>query len=118
IDAALLAGFGRAIAPDPTPAPDPTVERLSELESQRRHTMHLLLAAQNRLAQLGDKQLVRGQKRLIAAIQKQIEQIESLLEEPDRKFPRPPHQSRRSPELRRGGQTHCRSAARAHARTR
>lgn len=79
IDAQLLARFGHAIAPRPTKALPPAQEQLRELEGQRRHLVRLLVAEQNRRAQLSDKTLLRLSTSLIAQLKKQIAQIEALL---------------------------------------
>ena len=79
IDAQLLARFGHAIAPRPTKALPPAQEQLRELEGQRRHLVRLLVAEQNRRAQLSDKTLLRLSTSLIALLKKQSAQIEALL---------------------------------------
>jgi transposase len=81
IDAQMLCRFGRAIGPQATVAAKPHQEKLRELESQRRHLSRLLVAEQNRSAQLTDKTLRRLSKRLLSQIQKQIAQIDLLLQE-------------------------------------
>jgi transposase len=79
IDAQLLARFGQAIAPAPTKVLAAEHEQLRQLESQRRHLMRLLVAQQNRRAQLSNKTLLRLSSGLIAQLRKQIAQIEALL---------------------------------------
>ena len=80
IDARVLSRFGSSIRPPVTPTPKPHQDKLRELESQRRHLSRLLVAEQNRSAQLTDKALLRLSKRLIAQIQKQVAQIDLLLQ--------------------------------------
>jgi len=79
IDAQLLARFGRAIAPIPTKGLPPEHEQLRQLEDQRRHLVRVLVAQQNRQAQLSNKTLLRLSSRLIAQLRKQIAQLEALL---------------------------------------
>lgn len=81
IDARLLCRFGQALRPQATAVPKPHQEKLRELESQRRHLGRLLVAEQNRRAQLTDKVLLRLSKRLLSQIQKQIAQIDLLLQQ-------------------------------------
>ena len=81
IDAHLLCRFGQALRPQVTAVPKPHQEKLRELESQRRHLGRLLVAEQNRSAQLTDKVLLRLSKRLLSQIQKQIAQIDLLLQQ-------------------------------------
>lgn len=80
IDARLLCRFGEAIRPQVRATPKPHQEKLRELESQRRHLSGLLVAEQNRSAQLLDKALVKLSKRLIEQVKKQIAQIDLLVQ--------------------------------------
>jgi transposase len=79
IDAQLLARFGQAIAPPPSKALAPAQRQLRELEDHRRHLVRLLVAQQNRRAQLSNKILLRLNTRLTVQLRKQIAQIEALL---------------------------------------
>lgn len=79
IDAHLLCGFGEAIRPEATTPPKPPQDELRELESQRRHLGRLLVAQQNRSAQLTQSALLRLSKSLSHKIQKQIDQIDLLI---------------------------------------
>jgi transposase len=51
VDAALLRDFGRALAPKPTPQPDPAVRQLAELAATRDHLVKLRTALTNGLEQ-------------------------------------------------------------------
>jgi transposase len=79
IDASVLWAFGEAIRPGATAALEPEQENLRELESQRRQLSALLVAAQNRSAQLTRTPLRAMSKSLITKIQKQITQIDALI---------------------------------------
>jgi len=85
IDAQALARYGATLEPTPTPAPDPTVRRLGELERQRHHLAALRGAEQTRLLQLTDKALSKAQRQLLALLTRQIdslqEQIETLIDQ-------------------------------------
>lgn len=81
IDAHVLCRFGQAIRPQASATPKPHQEKLREVESQRRHLGRLLVAEQNRSAQLTDKALLRLSKALLTQIQKQIAQIDLLLQQ-------------------------------------
>jgi transposase len=81
IDAQVLCRFGQALKPQATAAPKPHLEKLRELESQRRHLSRLLVAEQNRGAQLTDQVLLRLSKGLLTQIQKQIAQVDLLLQQ-------------------------------------
>ena len=79
IDAQLLARFGQAIAPPPSKALPPAQRQLRELEDHRRHLVRLLVAEQNRRAQLSNKTLLRLNTRFMVQLRKQIAQVEALL---------------------------------------
>ena len=64
IDAQLLCHFGEAIRPPATPPPKPQQDKLRELETQRRHLSRLLVAEQNRRAQLTHQALLNLSRRL------------------------------------------------------
>ena len=81
IDARLLCGFGQAIRPEAMARLQPQQEKLREWESQRRHLSALLVAEQNRLAQLTDKTLLKLSQRLIEQVKKQITQIDLLVQQ-------------------------------------
>jgi transposase len=81
IDAQLLCRFGQAIRPQARATPNPHQEKLRELESQRRHLSRLLVAEQNRRAQLTHQRLLHLSKALLTQIQKQIAQIDLLLQQ-------------------------------------
>jgi transposase len=79
IDAGVLCAFGKAMQPEVTAPKEAQQERVREMESHRRHLSHLLVAQQNRSAQLTDASLRALNKRLIRQIQKQIESIDLLI---------------------------------------
>lgn len=79
IDAQLLARFGQAVAPPPSKNLPPVQRQLRELEDHRRHLVGVLVAQQNRSAQLSDKTLLRLDTQLTVHLRKQIAQIEALL---------------------------------------
>lgn len=79
IDAQLLCRFGQAIEPSATPPPKPQQDKLRAWETQRRHLSALLVAEQNRRAQLTDRTLLSLSQRLIQQIKKQIAQIDLLI---------------------------------------
>jgi transposase len=79
IDAQLLARFGQGIAPHPSKTLPPALEQLRELEAHRRHLVRVLVAQQNRRAQLSNKTLLALDRRLTSQLRKQIARIEALL---------------------------------------
>lgn len=81
IDAGVLVAFGEALQPGVTEPPPPGQESLRELEAQRRHLSRLLVAEQNRGAQLSEATLRKLHQRLLGQIQKQIAAVDRLLEQ-------------------------------------
>ena len=77
IDAKVLAAFGAAMQPKPTPPHSAEQKQLRELEAQRRHLSKVLTAEENRLAQMNSAQLRRLSRSLISKIKKQIRRSRS-----------------------------------------
>ena len=59
VDARVLCAFGSTMQPEPRAPLSAQQKQLRELETQRRHLSRILVAEQNRLAQLNDKELQR-----------------------------------------------------------
>jgi transposase len=72
IDARVLAAFGAAMQPCPSLPRSAEQKRLRQYDAHRRHLSALLVAEQNRLAQLSSAQLRALSRSLISKIQKQI----------------------------------------------
>jgi transposase len=81
IDALVLSRFGYALKPPVTVAQPEHILSLRELDRQRCHLSQVLVAEQNRLAQLHDAQLRRLNRSLIKQLAKQIELIEQRIKE-------------------------------------
>jgi transposase len=80
IDAQVLSAFGAAIRPKPAVSHSAEQKRLRELEGQRRHLSRVLVAEQNRLAQLSAAELRSLSRSLISKIKKQIDTIHERIE--------------------------------------
>jgi transposase len=80
IDAKVLAAFGAAMQPKPTPPHSTEQKRLRELEAQRRHLSRVLIAEQNRLAQMSSAELRRLSRSLMNKIKKQIETVDARIQ--------------------------------------
>lgn len=76
VDARVLCAFGSAMQPQPTPPLSGQQKRLRELETQRQHLSRMMVAEQNRLAQLNDKELQRLTRSLLATLKKQMAVID------------------------------------------
>lgn len=79
IDAAMLAEFGRAIAPTPTPPPSAAQSHLSELVGRRAQLVETRTAELNRAAHHRDALLRRQSRALLALLERQIAQCEQAI---------------------------------------
>jgi transposase len=81
IDAKVLAAFGSAIKPQPTPPLSVEQKRLRQYEAQRRHLSRILVAEENRLAQLSCAELRTLSRSLMSKIKTQIEILDRRIGE-------------------------------------
>jgi transposase len=81
IDAKVLAAFGSAIKPQPTPPLSAEQKRLRQYEAQRRHLSRILVAEENRLAQLSCGELRTLSRSLMRKIKNQIETLDRRIGE-------------------------------------
>jgi transposase len=81
IDAKVLAAFGSAIKPQPTRPLSAQQKRLRQYEAQRRHLSRILVAEENRLAQLSCAELRTLSRSLMSKIKKQIETLDRRIGE-------------------------------------
>ena len=81
IDAKVLAAFGSALLPQPTPPLSLEQKRLRQYEAQRRHLSKTLVAEENRLPQLSCTELRTLSRSLISKIKKQIDTIDRRISE-------------------------------------
>src|SRR6267142_6191797 len=65
---------------NPHPPLSAQQKRLRELETQRQHLSRMMVAEQNRLAQLNDKELQRLTRSLLATLKKQMTAIDMRME--------------------------------------
>lgn len=79
VDARMLCAFGSALQPKSLAPLSAQQKQLRELETQRRHYSRMLIAEQNRLAQLNDKGLQRLTRRLLATLKKQMAAIDARI---------------------------------------
>ena len=77
LDAKVLAAFGAAMQPKPTPPLSAEQKRLRQYEAQRRHLSKVLPAEQNRLAQVSCAELRSLSRSLISKIKKQIDTLDA-----------------------------------------
>ena len=79
IDAAILAAFGAAIAPEATPPPSAAQRHLAELVRRRAQLMDMRTAELNRSAHYCDALLARQSRRLLALLARQIAQCDQAI---------------------------------------
>jgi transposase len=79
VDARVLSAFGTAMRPKPTIPPSAEQKRLREYDAQRRHLSRMLIAEQNRLAQLAYTELRSLSRGLIGKIKKQIATLDARI---------------------------------------
>lgn len=73
IDAGVLAEFGAAVRPRPTPPPSPLADRLAALVQRRRQLQQTLVAETNRAAHYTDALLRRQTAQLVRLLRAQIQ---------------------------------------------
>src|SRR5213596_2116740 len=81
IDAKVLAAFGSALQPQPISPLSGEQKRLRQYEAQRRHLSRILVAEENRLAQLSCTELRTLSRSLISKIKTQIETLDRRIGE-------------------------------------
>ena len=79
IDAAVLAAFGEALRPAPTPAPSAAQTHLGELVGRRAQLIETRTAETNRAAHYTDTLLCRQSRALLALLDKQIAQCDDAI---------------------------------------
>jgi transposase len=79
VDARVLCAFGSTMQPEPRAPLSAQQKQLRELETQRRHLSRMLVAEQNRLAQLNDKELQRLTRSLLATLKRQMAAIDARI---------------------------------------
>lgn len=79
IDAKVLADYGASAAPEPAPIPDPKLERLASMVTQRSMLVDERAAFKARLQQATDKPLIKQIERIISTFDQEIDKLEDLM---------------------------------------
>ena len=79
IDAHMLAAFGEALAPEPTPPPSAAQTHLAELVGRRAQLVETRTAEINRAGHYTDKLLCRQSRALLALLDRQIAECERAI---------------------------------------
>lgn len=87
IDAQILAEFGQAMQPEPTPPPTPQEDALAALVRRREQLVQMQLAEQNRLEKAIQKDVRKSHQSLIRQCEREIahidKEIDKLLKDDD-----------------------------------
>lgn len=81
LDAKVLADFGTAMRPEPTPPTPPNLEELAALVRRREQLGGMLQTEKNRLEHATDKFVMKSHRRFIKELEKQIETIDQAIDE-------------------------------------
>ena len=75
IDAAVIAHFAEATAPEPRPLPDDATQLLADLVTRRRQIVAMLVAERQREKRATAKRLKKSIARLIKALEKELDSV-------------------------------------------
>lgn len=87
IDAAVIAHFAEATAPEPRPLPDDATQLLADLVTRRRQIVAMLVAERQREKRATAKRLKKSIARLIKALEKELDSVNTDISEAVRGSP-------------------------------
>lgn len=87
IDAAIIAHFAEAVAPEPRPLPDEATQLLADLIARRRQIVAMIVAERQRESRAAHKRLKRSIARLIKALEKELTSVNTDIDEAVRGSP-------------------------------
>jgi len=87
IDAAVIAHFAEATAPEPRPLPDDATQLLADLVTRRRQIVAMLVAERQREKRATAKRLKKSIARLIKALEKELKSVDTDIGEAVRGSP-------------------------------
>ena len=87
IDAAVIAHFAEAVAPEPRPLPDEATQLLADLIARRRQIVAMIVAERQRESRATAKRLKRSIARLIKALEKELTSVNTDIDEAVRGSP-------------------------------
>ena len=87
IDAAVIAHFAEATAPEPRPLPDDATQLLADLVTRRRQIIAMLVAERQREKRATAKRLKKSIARLIKALEKELKSVDTDIGEAVRGSP-------------------------------
>jgi transposase len=87
IDAAVIAHFAEAVAPEPRPLPDEATQLLADLLARRRQIIAMIVAERQREKRATAKRLKKSIARLIKALEKELTSVDTDIDEAVRGSP-------------------------------
>ena len=87
IDAAVIAHFAEAVAPEPRPLPDEATQLLADLIARRRQIIAMISAESQREKRAVAKRLKKSIARLIKALEKELTSVDTDIDEAMRASP-------------------------------
>jgi transposase len=87
IDAAVIAHFAEAVAPEPRPLPDEATQLLADLLARRRQIIAMIVAERQREKRATAKRLKKSIARLIKALEKELTSVDTDIDEAVRDSP-------------------------------
>jgi transposase len=87
IDAAVIAHFAEAVAPEPRPLPDEATQLLADLIARRRQIIAMIGAERQREKRATAKRLKKSIARLIKALEKELTSVDTDIDEAIRASP-------------------------------
>jgi len=87
IDAAVIAHFAEAVAPEPRPLPDEATQLLADLIARRRQIIAMIVAEQQRLTRATAKRLRRSIERLLKALRAELTSLDGDIDAAVRSSP-------------------------------
>ncbi len=87
LDAAAIARFAEAVAPEPRPVPDEQARALGELVARRRQIVDMMTAERNRQSRMASRRALKSVERLLKALQRELNDLEDEIDATVRRSP-------------------------------
>ena len=87
LDAAAIARFAEAVAPEPRPVPDEQARALGELVARRRQIVDMMTAERNRRSRMASPRALKSVERLLRALQRELSDLEDEIDATVRRSP-------------------------------
>ena len=87
LDAAVIAQFAEAVAPEPRPVPDEQARALGEMVARRRQIVDMMTAERNRRSRMASRRALKSVERLLKALQRELNDLEDEIDATVRRSP-------------------------------